>query len=43
VLTGQPLPRPAVGITAVVVTVLVIGGAVGNGLRPTLPETPAPP
>jgi hypothetical protein len=38
VLTGQPLPRPAVGITAVVVTVLVIGGAVGNGLRPTLPE-----
>jgi hypothetical protein len=35
---GGRLPRPAVGITAVVVTVLVIGGAVGNGLRTTVPE-----
>lgn len=38
VLTGQKLPRPAVGITAVVVTVLVIGGAVANGLRSEVPE-----
>jgi hypothetical protein len=38
VLTGQKLPRPAVGITAVVLTVLVIGGAVANGLRTTVPE-----
>jgi hypothetical protein len=38
VLTGQKLPRPAVGITAVVLTVLVIGGAVANGLRTTAPE-----
>ncbi|WP_102143547.1 hypothetical protein [Mycobacterium sp. QGD 101] len=38
VLTGQRLPRRAVGITAVVVTVLVIAGAVGNGLRVEVPE-----
>ena len=38
VLTGQRLPRPALGITAVVVTVLVIGGAVANGLRTEVPE-----
>jgi hypothetical protein len=38
VLTGQRLPRPAIGITAVVVTVLVIGGAVANGLRTEVPE-----
>jgi hypothetical protein len=38
VLTGQRLPRPAIGITAVVVTVLVVGGAVANGLRTEVPE-----
>lgn len=38
VLTGQKLPRPALGITAVVVTVLIIGGAVANGLRTEVPE-----
>ena len=38
VLTGQKLPRPAIGITAVVVTVLVLGGAVANGLRTEVPE-----
>ena len=38
VLTGQRLPRPAIGITAVVVTVLIIGGAVANGLRTEVPE-----
>ncbi|MDT5068718.1 MAG: hypothetical protein QOK02_4873 [Mycobacterium sp.] len=38
VLTGQKLPRPAVGITAIVVTVLVVGGAVANGLRTEVPE-----
>lgn len=38
VLTGQRLPKPAVGITAVVVTVLVIGGTVTNGLRTSVPE-----
>ena len=37
VLTGQKLPRPAFGITAVVLTVLVIGGAVANGLRTEVP------
>jgi hypothetical protein len=41
VLTGQKLPRPAIGITAVVVTVLVIGGAVANGLRTEVPENAA--
>ncbi|CQD02511.1 hypothetical protein BN970_00165 [Mycolicibacterium conceptionense] len=38
VLTGQPLPRPAAGISIVVVTVLVIGGAVTNGLRTEVPQ-----
>jgi hypothetical protein len=38
VLTGQKLPRPAIGITAVVVTVLILGGAVANGLRVHVPE-----
>jgi hypothetical protein len=38
VLTGQKLPKPAVGITIVVVTVLAIGGAVANGLRTHVPE-----
>lgn len=39
VLTGQRLPRPAAGISIVVVTVLVIGGAVANGLRTEVPES----
>ncbi len=39
VLTGRPLPRPAVGISVVVVTVLVIGGAVATGLRTEVPES----
>ncbi|OMC38101.1 hypothetical protein A5740_03205 [Mycobacterium sp. GA-1841] len=38
VLNGQPLPRPAAGISIVVITVLVIGGAVANGLRTEVPE-----
>ncbi|MCV7158283.1 hypothetical protein [Mycolicibacterium brisbanense] len=38
VLTGQRLPRPAIGISIVVVTVLVLGGAVANGLRTHVPE-----
>ncbi|MET0900608.1 MAG: hypothetical protein ABWY45_22060 [Mycobacterium sp.] len=38
VLTGTPLPRPAIGITLVVLTVLVTGGAVANGLRTEVPE-----
>ncbi|MCP9274660.1 hypothetical protein [Mycolicibacterium arenosum] len=38
VLTGQKLPRPAVGITVVVITVLAIGGAVANGLRTEVPQ-----
>jgi len=38
VLTGQRLPRPALGITAVAVTVLIIGGAVANGLRTEMPQ-----
>lgn len=37
VLTGRKLPRPAIGITAVIVTVLVVGGAVANGLRTEVP------
>lgn len=37
VLNGQRLPRPAIGITIVVVTVLAIGGAVFNGLRTEVP------
>lgn len=39
VLTGQRLPRPAAGISIVVATVLVIGGAVANGLRTEVPES----
>ncbi|MBN3455528.1 hypothetical protein JNN96_16035 [Mycobacterium sp. DSM 3803] len=39
VLTGRPLPRPAVGISVIVVTVLVIGGAVATGLRTVVPES----
>jgi hypothetical protein len=38
VLTGQRLPRRAVGISIVVATVLVTGGAVANGLRTEVPE-----
>jgi hypothetical protein len=38
VLTGQRLPRRAVGIGMVVLTVLAIGGATANGLRYTVPE-----
>jgi hypothetical protein len=38
VLTGQRLPRPAVGIGIVVATVLALGGAVANGLHSTVPE-----
>jgi hypothetical protein len=39
ILTGQRLPRPGVGITVVVVTVLAIGGAVTNGLRTEVPQS----
>jgi hypothetical protein len=38
VLTGQRLPRRAVGIGMVVLAVLAIGGATANGLRYTVPE-----
>lgn len=38
VLTGQKLPRPALSITAVVLTVLILGGAVANGLRTEVPQ-----
>lgn len=38
VLTGQRLPGRAVGISAVVATVLVIGGAVANGLHIVVPR-----
>lgn len=38
VLTSRRLPRPAVGISIVVATVLAIGGAVANGLRVEVPE-----
>lgn len=38
VLTGQRLPRRAIGIGLVVATVLVIGGATANGLRYDVPE-----
>jgi len=38
VLTSSRLPRPAVGISIVVATVLAIGGAVANGLRIEVPE-----
>ncbi len=38
VLTGQRLPRRAIGISVVVATVLVIGGAVANGLHIIVPK-----
>ncbi|OBI38347.1 hypothetical protein [Mycobacterium colombiense] len=38
VLTGQRLPGRAVGISVVVATVLVIGGAVANGLHIVVPR-----
>lgn len=37
VLTGQRLPGRAVGVSVVVATVLVIGGAVANGLHIVVP------
>jgi hypothetical protein len=38
VFTDQPLPRRGIGIGVVVATVLVIGGAVANGLQYTVPK-----
>ena len=38
VLTGQRLPSRAVGISVVAATVVVIGGAVANGLHIVVPE-----
>ena len=38
VLTGQRLPSRAIGISAVAATVLVIGGAVANGLHIVVPD-----
>lgn len=38
VLTGQRLPRRAISIPVVVATVLVIGGAVANGLHIIVPK-----
>lgn len=38
VLTGQRLPSRAVGISVIVATVLVIGGAVANGLHIIVPR-----
>lgn len=38
VLTGQRLPRRAIGISVVAATVLVIGGAVANGLHIVVPK-----
>src|ERR1700731_573726 len=38
VLTGQRLPDRRIGIAAVVLTVLVIGGAVANGLHINVPR-----
>jgi hypothetical protein len=38
VLTGQRLPGRAIGISVVAVTVLVIGGAVANGLHIVVPR-----
>ncbi|OMB93790.1 hypothetical protein [Mycobacterium colombiense] len=38
VLTGQRLPGRAIGISIIVVTVLVIGGAVANGLHILVPS-----
>ncbi|MCV7039552.1 hypothetical protein [Mycolicibacterium moriokaense] len=39
VLTDQKLPRRAVSVGLVVLTVLAIGGATANGLRYTVPES----
>ncbi|OBF18379.1 hypothetical protein A5725_21765 [Mycobacterium kubicae] len=38
VLTGQPLPRRAIGISIVAATVVVIGGAIANGLHIVIPS-----
>jgi hypothetical protein len=38
VFTGQRLPRKAIGVGIVVLTVLVAGGAVANGLRTYVPK-----
>jgi hypothetical protein len=38
VLTGQRLPRKAFSISAIVLTVLIIGGSVANGLHITVPD-----
>lgn len=38
VLTGQQLPRRAIGIGVVALTVLVIGGTVANGLHIVVPK-----
>ena len=38
VLTGQRLPGRAIGVSAVVLTVVVIGGAVANGLHIVVPR-----
>ncbi|MGP4058558.1 hypothetical protein ACTWP6_27665 [Mycobacterium sp. 4D054] len=38
VLTGRRLPRRAIGVSLVVLTVLVIGAAAANGLRYTTPQ-----
>ena len=38
VLTGRRLPRPSASIAVIILTVLVIGGAVANGLRTEVPE-----
>ncbi|BBY18878.1 hypothetical protein [Mycolicibacterium litorale] len=39
VLTGQRLPRRAISVGLVALTVLAIGGAAANGLRYNVPET----
>ena len=39
VLTGQRLPRRAISVGLVVLTVLAIGGAAANGLRYNVPES----
>lgn len=38
ILRGEPLPRPRLSAVAVVLTVLIVGGAVANGLRTEVPE-----
>ncbi|MDF2585646.1 MAG: hypothetical protein K0R33_4289, partial [Mycobacterium sp.] len=38
VLTGRPLPRRAAAVGVVVLTVLTIGAAVGNGLNISVPQ-----